>query len=926
MTFGYSRTAVSLIALCCSAAGFAGDEPIYRDAPDWVQPADIADIERDPSNSQIINDRQIRISEGMHWQYQDIVLRVASLADLSKMGTITAQWLPDKGDLIIHEISILRDGETIDLVAQGETMEVLRRERGLERRVLDGSLTATMSVPGLEVGDELRLSYSVTRSDQALGNEVQSQAFLYREPNNLADFARIRASWPKDLDVQYKAAPNFELAEVEQSGGYNWLEVSLPLEEADEFPSDAPLRYRRGTILQIGTFADWAEVSSTMAPYYQVDGALAELPDLLARVEAIRSEYSTDLERAVASLELVQEDIRYLLNGLDGGNYLPQDVATTWDKKYGDCKAKTVILLAILKHLEIDGEAVLVSTRVGNAVPMSLPIPGAFDHVLVRAQIDGNDYYLDGTSLGANLNSVGNVPGFEYALPIQAEGAELEPIEQVLPRYPDYQLDMAFNGAAGGDLPALLTLKASLVGPQAAQMNAYSDKLTSDNKQQLGRRFASKADVLDVQIVQGSDDSEATVIVTGLLDPIFTFDGSKMELDPFALSDTLKFAPNRSRRAWREIPYAVGIPSRSIIRSEMILPADGGEFSFEGERQLEFEVGGRRYLREVKLADRVLSVSEELITQGGEIQPEAFRAERRKASSLARNDAKLVGTDNVMRKWRFATGADRDVLKPLQDAYAQLIENKPDEADSYLSRAGFRYDTYDFTGALEDMNTVIELEPTAEYHSQRSSVHSKLLDLDASVADLEEAYALDPTPWRAMHLANELIKIDDFDQAREILEYEDGDEAVRQELAFVLAELDALQGDAEAGFWRITDLELDSPNDSNLLNTKCWFMGTWQVNIEDGVSVCTKAVENSGKAAAILDSRAMIFLRNGMLDEALTDINAALDLNPGLTASVLLRGLIRLERGDKGGQSDIDDALARDPEIGLTYRRWGFDL
>ncbi len=930
MTFGFSRSATSLIALgcaiCASTAAMAGDEPLYEAAPGWIEQVDLADVERDPTNTQIVNDRQIRITDGLHWQYIDTVFRVATLADLSNMGTLTAQWLPDKGDLIVHEISILRDGELTDLVAQGEKMEVLRRERQLERRVLDGSLTATMSVPGLQVGDELRLRYSVTSSDQALGDEVQSQAFLYREPTKVADFARIRASWPKDMDVQYKAGPNYDLPPVEQTDGHHWLEVTLPLEEAEDFPQDAPLRYRRGTLLQIGTFADWAEVSSTMAPYYQPGSELDDLPDLLAKAEAIRAQYSTDLERAVASLELVQEDIRYLLNGLDGGNYLPQDIATTWDKKYGDCKAKTVILLALLDHMGIEAEAVMVSSRAGNAVPISLPLPGAFDHVLVRANIDGNHYYLDGTALGANLKTVGNVPPFEYALPIRTAGAEIEPIRQDLPRYPDMQLNMVFDSKAGGDLPTLVTMNLEMVGAFASQMNAMADKLTYERKQQLGRRFATNTELLDVEIIEGNDDSEATMILTGLMEPIFEYDGRKGELDPFAMPENLKFAPNRSRRAWREIPYTPGAPGRSIIQSKMILPEGGGEFSFEGENSLDIEVGGRRYLRSVQLVGKELLVSEEVVNRGLEIAPEQFRAERRKASSLARNDAKLIASEDVPRRWRFAKGGDRSLLASLEEAYEQLIENEADKADPYLARAGFRFDTYDFKGALEDMNVVIEFEPTAEYHSQRSTVHSKLLDLEASVADLDEAYALDPTPFRAIHLANELIRAGDLDRAREIVEYEDGDEQVRQELAVVMAELDALEGDTEAGLWRFTDLELDNPNDSNLLNSKCWYMATWQVNVSDGVSVCTKAVENSGKSAQILDSRAMIFLRSGMLDEALTDINAALDLQPGLTASVLLRGIIRLERGDKGGQKDIDDALARDPELGVTYRRWGFDI
>ncbi|MEL7190294.1 MAG: DUF3857 domain-containing protein, partial [Pseudomonadota bacterium] len=374
MKLGMWHAAISSAALAWATCAVAGDEPLYKPAPSWIDPVDLAEVERDAGNSMLVNDTQLRIVEGELWEYTDYVYKVASLADLSNVGTLKARWMPDKGDLIVHEVSILRDGEAIDLIAQGEVMEVLRRERQLERRILDGSLTATMAVPGLQVGDELRLRYSVTLADQALGDEVQSQHYLWREQDGSgstteADFARIRASWPDNLDVRYQAGPNYDAPSITKEGGYNLIEVMMPLEEAKDMPGDAPLRYRQGTLLQLGTFDNWSDVSSVMAPYYETSGALDGLDDLAARVAEIRAEHSGELERAVAALELVQEDVRYLLNGLDGGNYLPQSVSETWDKKYGDCKAKTVILLAILEELDIDAEAVLVSSTGGNSVP-----------------------------------------------------------------------------------------------------------------------------------------------------------------------------------------------------------------------------------------------------------------------------------------------------------------------------------------------------------------------------------------------------------------------------------------------------------------------------------------------------------------------------------------------------------------------------
>ncbi|MEM8724658.1 MAG: DUF3857 domain-containing protein [Pseudomonadota bacterium] len=930
---GFSRSfagAIGILLAGTSIPAMAGEEVVYEAAPDWVQPVDLAAVERDPSNSLVVQDKQIRIEDGRLWEYTDTVYRISSLQELGQVGTLTAQWLPDKGDLIVHEIAILRDGDIIDVVEQGERMEILRRERLLEMRIIDGSLTATMSVPGLQVGDELRMRYSVTNSDQALGREVQSQAMLWREPTKIADFTRVLASWSDDLDVRWQAGPDFDLNAPEKRDGHNWINITLPLPEGEDYPYDVPARFHRPTLLQLGTFDDWSEVSSVMAPYYEVDGALEGLDDLNKKIDAIRSMPGSELERAVAALELVQEDIRYLMNGLDGGNYLPQDVATTWEKRYGDCKAKTVILLAILADLGIEAEAVLASTNRGEVAPTSLPLPGAFNHVLVRATVDGQHYYMDGTSIGANIDVVGNVPPFYYALPIRAAGADLEPILQETPRVADTGIELVMDASLGADLPMLGTMKMKMIGPRAAQMNANAEKITDENKQRMGGGFRRVAggnvSVLDVRVEEGDDDSEATLIIDAIFPALLQFDGATGEFTPPLPSGSFEFSPDRSRQDWRDLPASVSPPNSSTAEYRITLPETAGEFEIRGDRQLDLTVAGQRFKRDIQMNGRDLVIVEEQTSLGGEIPAEEFRAERRKSSQLARSEVKIVAPDDLPRRWRFAEGADRSALEPIDAALGRLIEEDPEEARPYLNRANFRFQVYDFAGALADMNSAIDIEATARMYQERSYVHEQLLDFESAKADLEEAYALDPSHDRAITLARMLTDLGDLAGARELLADVDGDENVQRSLAYAMADVEAVEGNGTAGLALLADLLVDAPNNAEVLNSKCWFMGTWEIGVSDAIPVCTKAVENSDNTAMALDSRALAYLRLGQLDAALADAEAALELNPEQTETLLLRGLIRRAQGDANGASDIASAIARNPGMVRSYRRWGFDL
>ena len=61
-------------------------------------------------------------------------------------------------------------------------------------------------------------------------------------------------------------------------------------------------------------------------------------------------------DRARAALKLVHQDVRYIYVGLNGGNYTPATAEQTWQRRYGDCKGKTALLLALLRGLDIAAE------------------------------------------------------------------------------------------------------------------------------------------------------------------------------------------------------------------------------------------------------------------------------------------------------------------------------------------------------------------------------------------------------------------------------------------------------------------------------------------------------------------------------------------------------------------------------------------
>src|SRR3546814_8639202 len=102
--------------------------------------------------------------------------------------------------------------------------------------------------------------------------------------------------------------------------------------------------------------------------------------------------------------------------------------------------------MGLLAELGIEAEAVVVNNqRNDDAFDERLPNPGLFDHVLVRARIDGKQYWMDGTLPPVAIPALDPVIDYRWVLPLSARGSNLETREWPPAERPDeinlYEID-----------------------------------------------------------------------------------------------------------------------------------------------------------------------------------------------------------------------------------------------------------------------------------------------------------------------------------------------------------------------------------------------------------------------------------------------------------------------------------------------------
>lgn len=907
-----------------SVPAYAGEEVRFEPVPQWVEGFDF-DAAADRGLEIVVFDRQLRLEGGVVSRYTDIAYDVRNNDVLSRLGTVQFGWLPDKGELVIHRLQIIRDGRTIDLVADGVRPEIIRRETELERRTVNGALTALFKIPGLKVGDILRFSSTTSSRDQALSGQVQATEALTPEPTRLG-FGRLRMSWPETAGVSYSLLGESPTPKVTRSGGFETVEVMLPIAKPTEMPSDAPGRFRVFPAVMSGSFDSWADVAAVMAPHYRTEGTIRKNSSLAAEVERIRTATDEPLERAALALRSVQDEVNYLMNGMDGGNYLPQAPEETWALRYGDCKAKTLLLLAMLRELDVEAEAVMVNSTNGDSVSVWQPLPGAFDHVIVRAMIDGKDYWLDGTSAGARLDTIEEVPNFVYALPIGEEGAELVRLEQRWPKVPDRLIRVTYDFSRGVDLPGLYEIDVETHGVLGAQMRARASE--TDPKIVIAHAQSYLGELIDSVVYDAAfsydpDSGTGRLKAKGMLYDSFKIERDVATMKIYTATTNWAFDPDRARAAWRDIPYQVGGPMTAAEEAVFILPDDGAGANVSGSANLaEQMIGGTRFERSLSLDDGVVRISDSTSYIPVEIAAERIPAEKVAMRAMVSADPEV----KINAPRRYWERDDKDLSRRI-DGLVQgidaLVEIMPDEATYYMLRSALKSVSRDYRGALADIDQAIAIDGAANAYSTRAHILTSAGRYDDAVEATKTAYDLTGDLAHGTAYAAALALADRAEEGLQVLDSIDVSGDDRSAIAQVFAEIAGPTARGEEGWAMLEEALSERPGDELLLNSQCWFMGTWSYRIDDGEQLCNRAVKANGYSAAALDSRALLFHRLGREDEALEDLEAALMKQPEQAASLYLRGIIRMGRGLAEGKRDIEHALRLSPDLADRYKRYG---
>lgn len=730
------RIIPGLLALVWSAAACAASSLHFGPPQQWVKPTPLpaAGTATQAAVKILLVDHQIELTPRTVKYYVESAIRIQTPQGLSSTGTLTLVWNPDTDIVTVHKIHVLRDQKVIDVLGAGQTFTIAKRETNLDLASLDDTLTAILQPADLQVGDTLDIAYTLERTDPILaGSLAATDAVSPEVPINELHFSAL---WPSAEPVKWQAAEG--LVGVRQIDRGSMSGVALAMSDVQPVlePKYAPLRFVVDRRIDFSAFGSWSEVAKRLAPLYERAARLSPQSPLQTQIARIKAATPDPKARAALALTLVEDQVRYVFLAMNDGGLVPAKADQTWARRYGDCKGKTVLLLALLQGLGIEARPVAVNIQAGDGLDTRLPMIGLFDHVLVEATIDGRDYWLDGTRLGDHGLDHLDVPYYHWGLPLVAAGAALVKMVPAPRTTPLTETTISIDASSGVMRPVPFHVEIALHDYVGIVMKQRLANLTPAQLDAgLRSLWARQYDFVTVHSVAATfDEKEEVERLT--MDGTATLDWSGGKYAPSGLGVGYDANFERQPGPHHDAPYAVAYPTYDRNSLTLKLPLEGKGFSILGS-DLERTLGGVEYRRHAQIEGGVFTAVETARSVEPEFPAAQAAADQQALRDLAKNYLNLVAPVGHT---------------PTAAEIAWGLPKSNSDADDFAASGWKLWERREYDAALADFNAALALDGRNGFALGDRGLASFYMGHYARAqADLDAALTAHPDNWVALN-------------------------------------------------------------------------------------------------------------------------------------------------------------------------------
>jgi transglutaminase-like putative cysteine protease/tetratricopeptide (TPR) repeat protein len=233
---------------------------------------------------------------------------------------------------------------------------------------------------------------------------------------------------PASLPLRYsqQLLPEMKPQKTESNGRVQILFESGAIEALDEIESYLPKDVTAQPVVTFSTGTSWQEIAKG---YAKIVDEKARVNEVQALVTKLVSGKTAREEKAAAIVQYLSREIRY--TGVEFGDaaIIPHAPSETLKHKYGDCKDKATLAVAMLRAADVPAYVALLNVGSRYDVDAELPGMGMFDHAIVYGP-GSPDLWIDATDEYARLGQLPQADQGRLALVARPESTSLTTIPE----------------------------------------------------------------------------------------------------------------------------------------------------------------------------------------------------------------------------------------------------------------------------------------------------------------------------------------------------------------------------------------------------------------------------------------------------------------------------------------------------------------
>jgi transglutaminase-like putative cysteine protease/tetratricopeptide (TPR) repeat protein len=280
-----------------------------------------------------------------------------------------------------------------------------------DRRVLRAPL------PAIAVGSLVEEEAIVTENKALFGSGTVARSYFGRSVP--VHFTRLTLDSPASLPIRYELQLLTDLKpeRSEVDGRVRLVFEQGLIEPRDEPVTQAPSDVALYPNVVFSTADSWQKIAAEYGKIVDTQVASSDVKPLVQKLIAGKESRES---KASAVLQYLDREVRY--TGVEFGDaaITPRTPAETLKRKYGDCKDKAALLVAMLRAAGIPSYVALLNAGARQDVSAEIPGMGLFDHAIVF--VPGSpELWIDATDERARLGQLPSADQGRFALIARGE-------------------------------------------------------------------------------------------------------------------------------------------------------------------------------------------------------------------------------------------------------------------------------------------------------------------------------------------------------------------------------------------------------------------------------------------------------------------------------------------------------------------------